>query len=76
VARSPIVYQMYIIMKYLPAHTFMDVMEMPYMLKELLYQSILYDHGTDSEEEKGDNFINLDNATLDQIEKKLGGYKK
>lgn len=45
------------------------------MLKELLYQLILNDYGTTDKDDDDENFIDLDNATLDQIEQKLGAYK-
>jgi len=57
-------------------YSFNDVMDMPHMLKELLYQSILYDYGASNSDEQDDNFIDLDSASIDQIEKVLGGYKK
>jgi len=47
---------------------------MPHILKELLYQLILYDYGTDNDDEE-DGVIDLDDATVDQIEKVLGAYR-
>lgn len=55
-------------------YTFNDVIEMPYMLKELLYQSIIYDYGAE-DNGQDDNFIDLDSASIEQIEKVLGAYK-
>ncbi len=50
-------------------------MDMPYVLKELLYQLILNDYGTTDGNDSDENFIDLDTATMDQIEQKLGVYK-
>lgn len=66
---------MYIISKMLPSYKFEDVMDMPYVLKELLYQLILNDYGTTDGNDSDENFIDLDTATMDQIEQKLGVYK-
>jgi hypothetical protein len=44
------------------------------MLKELLYHTILYDYSGNEQED--DNVINLDTATVDEIESKLGGLNE
>lgn len=66
---------MYIICKTLPAYKFEDILTMPYVLKELLYQLILNDYGT-NDDSNDDSYIDIDTAEIDQIEKILGAYKK
>ena len=58
----------------LPAYKFKDVMDMSYVLKELLYQLILNDYGTADKNDDDEKVIDLDTATMDEIEQKLGAY--
>ena len=47
-------------------------MELPFLLKELLYHSIVYDYSSD---ETDDGVLDLDDASLEEIERRLGEYK-
>lgn len=66
-------YQCYIIAKTLPTYKFKDVLQMPYILKELLYQIILYDYGSDENDDN--DVVNLDEATPKELDKLLGAFK-
>ena len=70
-ARSPLVIQLYQIQKY-SNYKFHEVMELPQLLKELLYHSIVYDYSSD---ETDDGVLSLDDASLEEIERRLGEYK-
>ena len=67
---------MYIICKTLPAYKYEDVIAMPHILKELLYQFILYDYGTTNATQEDDGFIDLDSAELDEIQMVLGKFRQ
>jgi len=71
-ARSPLVVQLYQIQKY-SNYKFHEVMELPFLLKELLYHSIVYDYSSDGKDDDG--MLSLDNASLEEIERRLGEYK-
>ncbi len=75
-ARSPLVQKIYLIQKY-SNYKFHEILEMPYLLKELLYHAILYEHGT-KEQDDGfeDGVFNIDDASPDQIKKILGVYEE
>ncbi len=49
---------------------------MPYILKELIYNAILYDHGENKQEEIDDSFISLDDATPEEIKSRLGKFNE
>jgi len=46
---------------------------MPHILKELLYHAIIYDYGS-AEQADNSGIFSLDNATPEEIQKKLGDY--
>ncbi len=62
---------MYTIMKIFPSYTFSDLLNMDYKQKELLYQLILIEYGTDDSNDDED-FIDLETATIEQIQQKIG----
>jgi len=63
--------QCYLIDKY-TSYKFHEVLEMDFLLKELLYQCILYDYGV--KDDSSDVDIDLDdpNLNVEELRKKIG----